>query len=813
MDGLKVYVAFGFHVNCYHSYRGDTNDKNGFASDLRIMRHTIAALDRFNQEGVPVKGTWDIENAYSLAKILPEYAPDIIESWKRRIQNNGDEDILMSYNNGAQSAQTHDEFKASILKAIHNEEGTGLEDVFGKVTRIIRPQEVMFNPYDCKIYQECGIDAICLYHALNSFDGFKLFVEPLSPQDSYNPLLFQYGENQIKVIPTISQMDLIDIGSLEYLVSDLHNKQLKGEIQRDCFVFINMDADSFFWEKMPLPKFLQKKKNFGGIEGLVDEIKNLDFVVFSTPGEYLKDHSCTNRIRFGEDVADGNFAGYASWAEKPFNRLVWTRLEKARALARARQEDGASPSFNDRVMLLSTTHFGLATPVLNITREEKALDLSSRVLEQERTREIQGDSIHLLPSTDSKYTSVLLHFKQGYLPKDETIKVQEFESYFQPYSFYDDNSVERGVLYLYSEDGLKETDLKIEKQPREDKELQVIKDNKLIVENREYELSSFIHYKEEIVHFGQYQLRKEKDYVVLEGEIHLPEEKEPGKYRFYLYQVPFLKGVALLANIDYPYTLENQQINSQASSLGRYTDNYWRECVPFQLTLPVSDRALIRKRNFRDEMTEFELDDFRKADEKNANRDSFNNALTGGILSIVDANKTLQITNLRLLSSSMAYMPMRLRREEEKYQLLLNPFGTYYGKQPHYISQGNEIGQMIYSAMAPQVTSLAPSYNGAKETFGLFFSVEMEEYILKGIADGSFISDSEEIQNDYDDHAFFHASMKSNTDAESLQKVPGGGIKLGGLVHLVRLYFKNQKRARKELKKIKKEWKMKQNIR
>ncbi len=35
----KVHIGFGFHVNCYHSYRGDTNDALGFGGDIRIMRH------------------------------------------------------------------------------------------------------------------------------------------------------------------------------------------------------------------------------------------------------------------------------------------------------------------------------------------------------------------------------------------------------------------------------------------------------------------------------------------------------------------------------------------------------------------------------------------------------------------------------------------------------------------------------------------------------------------------------------------------------------------------------------------------------
>ena len=38
----SVHIGFGFHVNCYHSYRGDTNDKFGFGGDIRIMRHTLS---------------------------------------------------------------------------------------------------------------------------------------------------------------------------------------------------------------------------------------------------------------------------------------------------------------------------------------------------------------------------------------------------------------------------------------------------------------------------------------------------------------------------------------------------------------------------------------------------------------------------------------------------------------------------------------------------------------------------------------------------------------------------------------------------
>ena len=91
MSGLHVHVGFGFHVNCYHSYRGDTPDALGFGGDLRIMRHILDVLDERNRRGIPVRGTWDFENAYSLERILPEYAPDIIQ----RVRDRGDENLLM----------------------------------------------------------------------------------------------------------------------------------------------------------------------------------------------------------------------------------------------------------------------------------------------------------------------------------------------------------------------------------------------------------------------------------------------------------------------------------------------------------------------------------------------------------------------------------------------------------------------------------------------------------------------------------------------------------------------------------------------
>ncbi|MBQ1316019.1 MAG: hypothetical protein IIY46_00910, partial [Lachnospiraceae bacterium] len=336
-------------------------------------------LDDRNRRGIPVRGTWDFENAYSLEKILPAYAPDIIE----RVRERGDENILMGYNNGAMSAMTDDEFAASIALAVTNPRGSGLRDLFGSCEMIIRPQEVMFSPPQVAAYKKAGVKAVCLYYSCISFDAFRTFIPQLPDEQAFNPLTYTYGGESITVIPTYSPNDVMDAGSLRALAKELHKKQESGEIGRDVFIFLNTDADSFLWEPMAVPGPMQSLPCFGGIGGYIDDVADLPYVVFDTPGGYLASHGNAGEITFGQDTADGNLSGYMSWSEKPFNRLIWTRLERARLMASLSPSDRESPSFDTRVRLLSTTHFGLASPVMNITREEKALALSEKMLKEE----------------------------------------------------------------------------------------------------------------------------------------------------------------------------------------------------------------------------------------------------------------------------------------------------------------------------------------------------------------------------------------------------------------------------------------------
>ena len=404
----KVHIGFGFHVNCYHSYRGDTNDALGFGGDIRIIRHILDTLDDRNARGIPVRGTWDFENAFSLEKVLPEYAPDIIA----RVRERGDENILMGYANGAMSAMTEDEFAASVAWAVTNPCGSGLRDLFGGCEMIIRPQEVMFSPPQVKQYKKAGVEAICLYYSCISFDAFRTLIPQLPDALAFNPLRYVWEGESITVIPTYSPNDIMDAGSLRALAFDLHEQQRKGAIPGDVFLFLNTDADSFLWEPMAAP--MNRLPCFGGIGGYIDEVADLVFVVFDTPGGYLKSHGPAGEITFGQDVADGNLSGYMSWSEKPFNRLIWSRLERARAAARLCERDADSPSFETRVRLLSTTHFGLASPVMNITRERKALELSETMLRQEAEALPAPETLTLRDPGRTGLASVQLTLRDGF---------------------------------------------------------------------------------------------------------------------------------------------------------------------------------------------------------------------------------------------------------------------------------------------------------------------------------------------------------------------------------------------------------------
>ncbi len=732
----KIHVAYGFHVNCYHSYRGDSNDNLGFGSDIRIIRKILDTLTEFNKKGIPVKGTWDTENFFSLQKILPEYAPDIIEKMKERVEKYGDENIIMGFNNGALSAMNEDEFCESINLAITNKNGSGLIDIFGECEKIVRPQEVMFTPSQVSLYNRLGIKALCLYYSCVPFDAFRTIIPKLSDETAFNPVKYTYKGESLTVIPTYSNSDVCDAGCLRAWVKDLRKKQEIGEINKDLFIFINMDADAVFWETLNLGPLTGKIANTDGIHGLVEEIADLPYVVFDTPGGYLKNHKPVGEINFTHDTADGNFTGYASWAEKPFNRKIWTRIERARAMSKVNSEnDKLSPSFDSRILLLSTTHFGLATPVLNIQREKTALDLSDKVIHSELSALPKVEKLTVYNTTGSLLQCVQLEIKKKISDIScLTVSANGLKSYTAVPTADDCSSV---FLMMKFKDIQEKYELEIgfdgTKEPAvfgnllktdhlslmfsPEGKIKFVKCDERVIGTNRF-LQSFITYNNKKYYFhntnvSQLILAGNGEGIRIQGEIHLPKEINGGFFTYDFFKTGFSDAIFVRTTVIYPYTAETTSISTENSALGRFSDMSWTEAVPFQITPDLDGDISVIKRNFMDDISSFRTQSFPECDEKNRQLASFNHQLTGGFVGLCDEKGGIIIANARQVLNSMAHCPMRLEKDKT---VRMNPFGTYYGKQRHHFGRAKDQILDVYTLVASQGKSIAPSYNGSQET-------------------------------------------------------------------------------------------------
>lgn len=591
---------------------------------------------------------------------------------------------------------------------------------------------------------------------------------------------------------------MCDAGCLRAWVKDLRSKQESGEINNDLFLFINMDADAIFWETIDLGKFTGKVANTDGIHGLIREVADLPYVIFDTPGGYIKTHKSIGKIEFTHDTADGNFTGYASWSEKPFNRQIWTRIERARAMAKVTSDrDMHSPSFKNRVLLLSTTHFGLATPVLNIQREKTALDLSDKVISDEvlampKTKII---TIHNINNSLLQCVQVEINEKIDDI-SSLVVKAKHLEDFT---AIATDNECKSAYLMLKFKEIKEKYEIAIsfdgenEKAPLknllETNRMQIMFTPKgqvafAQIDGRkigDYDfLQSYITYGKDKFEFKNTSLTPlsvggSGFGVSVKGEIHLPKEIESGNFTFDFFTVPFSDAIFVRTTVKYPYTAENTSISTENSALGRYSDMKWKETVPFQITPKFDGDISVIKRNFMDDISSFRTQSFPECDAKNDHIDSFNHQLTGGFVGLYDEDGGIIVANARQVLSSMAHCPMRLEKDKT---VRMNPYGTYYGKQRHHFGRANDEILDTYTLVAAQGKSIAPSYNGSQETaiFGLYpmskngLSTDEKNEIC-AFADGSIITTNESstIAPFNKDNVLLHESKSDGINEKDLK--------------------------------------------
>jgi hypothetical protein len=777
-----IYIAFRFHGNFYHSYRGDTPDELGFGKDIRIIRHLLKTLDELNDVGVPVCGTWDFENYFSLEKIMPAHCPDIIADLQRRVREGHDEMQLMSYNNGLISAHTAREFEEAIRRGVTNTAGSGLRDLFGDGFQVmVRPQEMMYTPIHLKLYRAFGIDAISLFYSALPFNGFSNFVPQLTFEQRYNPLTLSYPgiEETMTLMPCYNTGDLADHLTLRRWIKQMRDKQAGLDQPQDLLLLIDMDADDEFWVGFNIPILNGRFSTIGGLKGLVESVVDLEYVEFITPGWYLKNHSPLGSLIIGQDTADGSFDGLSSWVEKWSNQRLWTGLERARILELQTRrllgqvtpdeiENLLGESFEARIKILSTTHFGMSAPVMNLTREGVARNLVSQAVETaaaafnqaaerpdegcfsllDYSRGVSTDSIEYparssralirLPLREGAPQHLALQDRSdreipGAILKTGDRRELLFVENFQPAERKDYKiDARQGASAVESpvrvtDASLQNEFLRVEFDPdgqmssfqyagEEFSQGRFLKSS-IVYGSRRYSVENWT--VKESLSFDLVGLKRMQGSIRLKGDYPVRWERE-------ILLAAGLPYMYVTMRVFYPRTPDQGYDRNQAVRLQQAWDQAWQAVMPCEIHPALAGhqgRPLrVWKHNYCDYISSFSLDYSQFS--KNDTLDSVNNQVTHAWVAVSDGERGVLVAQTADVTSGMAFCPMRTRREKGIMRVLLNPFGSYWGRQYHYAIADTGLGKLLSVTLsaAGHIKPYAPSYNGRMQEFRLLIA-------------------------------------------------------------------------------------------
>jgi len=664
----SIHFAPRFHVNFYHSYRGDTPDEQGFGKDIRIIRGILDDLDRLRDESLVVRAAWDFDNAFTLGEILPANAPDIIDRVRARVVEGIDEIEPMSWNNGLLSAQTPEEFRLSMRWADRAPDRSGNADVFGSFVPMARPQECMFTASHIPLYRSLGIEAVSLYYSAIPFNGFGSFVPLLGADQRYNPmtLVDPVSGLTMRLLPSCNQGDLAEFWlSAARMLANIRRSQLKSDGPIDYMVVLDMDADDSFWAGMARPLTRAVAPSFAGLYHLVHDMARLPYVTFTRPWDYMMAHPDRGTMSLGQDLADGAFDGYASWADKYEDYVLWDRVQEARTMWEAAKSDVAkaaglsavalddfdswsaalAPTLRSqaaeaiklRLRLLSTTHFGMAAPVMNARRFAKCQDLAARViaLTESFRAAVRGASV--LAADTPRQTSF-----QGPVVQD----IDDVATVLPPWKEYAGS-----IMPMHGECS----------------RTFVIPDNG--------------------------------------GAAAVP-----------------WRIAIVTCSLRYDTTSHTGFDPRKAERLGRSWDPRWTQLAPMELVafdrVPVETPIRIWKRDFSGSLASYPLD---YIDHGGTTDAIINNHVTPSWVAVSDGVRGLLVAQADRGPRSFAFCPVRRIRERGRHgdvvRVSMNPYGTWWGRQYRYPARFTGLGRLAAIMTADHLFPSAPSWEGARLEF------------------------------------------------------------------------------------------------
>ncbi len=728
-----ISLALRFHGNFYHSYRADTPDELGFGKDIRIIRSILDDLDRLNAEGIPVKGTWDVENYYSWEKFIPAHSPDILERIQKRCADRMDVAAPMSYNNGIVSAATEEEFRYIASSTMRNPMGSGIEDLFENTEGVVRPQECMYTPSHLSRYPEHGMDAVSIYYSAHPFNGFSNFMAELPLEQRYNPTVLKSRSQpgEMILVPAYNNGDVADHWlSLRRWLKSLRRRQLRMVAPQDLLLYIDMDADDDFWSGMDIPVLSRIFPSFDGLYRMIRSLDGLDWLRYTTAGEYLESHEPVGEVFLDQDTADGAWDGYASWAEKWANTMLWKKIQEARRTADAAVATMGSTGETDapdadsgfarlreealrlRTLSMSTTHFGLTSPVMNAPRMKTAEDWCDRALQASRD---MLEHARRKAGTGSKAATGITSAGSGaWIRRDAGD-----EGTIVPGAAYDPAA---GPVSVSGEEiGNGMVSVRFEAsggvgllRGREALCASPVPGSAAVYAGR-LRRPEVIGKETAEIHGGAV--------LRMSGRTRLPEDREiqwTHSYRIF----EGLPYIHVDVETRWPETRHASFDRKLSRMLQRTWDGRWQAVMPWEfrpeLSLEAGEAARVWKHNFFEETGSYELDYFRFS--KNRDIDSLNNHITHGWVAFAGPRRGLLLAQSELFDNSFAFCPIRLRHRRGRQELRLNPFGSYHGRQMSYQTSASGLGRMLSLGLSDHLRPYAPSFNGRTTRFSLMLA-------------------------------------------------------------------------------------------
>lgn len=713
-NDVKIYFCPRFHVNFYHSYRGDTPDERGFGKDIRIIRSILDNLDALTVEGIKIKCAWDFDNAFTLGRILPENAPDIVERIKARVSAHLDEIEIMSWNNGLLSAHTAEEFGLALSWAISAPDGSGVLQQFGSFAPIARPQECMFTSEHIDLYRSLGIEAISLYYSAIPFNGFGSFVPRMPAWKRFNPLTLRNPRTgaTMRLMPAINQGDIAEyfLSARRMLVS-IRREQLAETDRRDMLIVLDMDADDSFWFGMAPGLLRALVPSFGGLFSLMKSIARLPFVAFTRPWEYMSTHPDVGELSIGQDIADGTFDGYASWAEKYENYEIWTTIARARevweegknlALHGASEpttgdaaggaccasdwmttlpsevRDLAMSAIAERLRSLSTTHFGMAAPVMNVSRLEKARESANSALDLARKFR-DAVTQHFGQSADVAHA-------EG-IPGGTTGSANAPRVSNSPLEL--DIDAAGSASFTNGAHRVTVSTPWVEYGGR------IRKSSGIIVSSED--ASGF-----------SLPTRRCRGYIRLSasGQPRVEWERE-----FSWASSHFAR---ISCSVQYPSTEHRGYDRAKSIRLERTWDARWRQAAPLEIrafsNMPLNVPIHVWKEDFNGHISTYALDYARYGG--NTCLADISNHMTPLWIALSDGMRGILIAQNSPGFRSYAFCPLRQRILGDRQEVTLYPFGALWGSQYRYPARVSGIGRLAAILTADHLFSSAPSWEG-----------------------------------------------------------------------------------------------------